>query len=313
MWREDPAIKAQRTNYIDTVRQYRQAGRTIYYTDETWENRNMSVYRSWNGGSLNSRIKVPSGKGGRIIVAHMGSRETGLVEGASLVFIGKKKTGDYHYEMNSGRWLEWLKDDVFPKIHSGVLVIDRAPYHLVRTENTRPANTKMRNMEVAAWRRPHDCVPQEWERNLWEKNKVKKELFEQAAKHRPAPRYLVQDLAKYIGIPILISPVAHPELNTIEMVWGTVKMALKRANIDFMLTALKALAAEQFAKISAEECLKYELHAIKMEDNYRAVGEVSVAVEEAFGEAQLEVESRGEEGVIGSSGEESDVSSDMEE
>jgi len=215
--------------------------------------------------------------------------------------------------MNSDRWLEWLKDDVFPKFHGGVLVIDRAPYHLVRTENTRPANTKMRKVEVAAWRRPHDCVPQEWESTLWEKNKVKKELFEQAAKNRPVPRYRVQDLAKYFWISIRISPVAHPELNPTEMVWGTVKMALRRANIYFTLTALKALAAEQFVNISAEECLKYELHAIKMEDNYLAVGEVSVAVEEAFGEEQPEVESRGEEGVIGSSGEESDVSSDMEE
>jgi len=214
--------------------------------------------------------------------------------------------------MNSGRWLEWLKDDVFPKIHGGALVIERAPNHLVRTENTRPANTEMRNVEVAAWRSTHDCVPQEWESTLWEKNKVEKELFEQAAKNRPAPRYLVQDLAKYFWISILILPVAHPELNPIEMVWGTVKMALKWANIDFTLTALKALAAEQFAKISAEECLKHELHAIKMEDNYWAVGEVSVAVEEAFGEEQLEVESRGEEGVIGWSGEASDVSSDME-
>jgi len=42
--REDPAIKAQRTNYIDTVRHYRRAGRTIYYTDEKWANKNMSVY-----------------------------------------------------------------------------------------------------------------------------------------------------------------------------------------------------------------------------------------------------------------------------
>jgi len=243
----------------------------------------------------------------------VGSGETGLVEGASLVFIGKKMTGDYHYEMNSGRWLEWLKDDVFPKIRGGLLVIDRAPYHLVRTENTRPAKTKMRKAEVAAWLRAHDYVPKEWEGTHWEKDKVKKELLEQAAKNRPAPRYLVQDLAKDFGISILHSPVVHPELNPIEMVWGIVKMALKRTNIDFKLTTLKALVAEQFAKISAEEWLKHELHAIKMEDNYLAVGEVSAAVEEAFWEEQLEVESRGEEGVSGSSGEESEASSDMEE
>ena len=39
--REDVEIKAQRTNYIDTLRQYRWAGRTIYYTDETCANKNV--------------------------------------------------------------------------------------------------------------------------------------------------------------------------------------------------------------------------------------------------------------------------------
>jgi len=280
--REDPEIKDQRSNYIDTVRQYRRAGRTIYYNDETWANKNMSVYRSWSDGTLNSRIKVPSGKGGRIIIAHMGSRETSLVEGASLVFIGKKKPGDYHYEMNYGCWLEWLSEDVFPKIRGGVLVIDRAPYHLVRTEDTRPANTKMRKAEVPAWLRAHDCVPQEWEGNHWEKNKVNKELLEEAAKNRPAPRYLVQDLSKEFEISILMALVAHSEPNPIEMVWVTVKMALKRANIDLSLTALQALVAEQFSKMSTEEWPKYELYAIKIMENYREVGEVSAAVEEAL-------------------------------
>ena len=107
--------------------------------------------------------------------------------------------------------------------------------------------------------------------------------------------------------------MAHPELNPIKMVWGTVKMALKRANIDFTLTTLKTLVAEQFVKITAPEWLKYELHAIEMEDNFRAVGEVRAAVEAAFGEDPLEVESGGGEGGSSSSDEESDASSHMEE
>jgi len=49
----------------------------------------------------------------------------------------------------------------------------------------------------------------------------------QAAKHRPTPRYLVQDLAEEFDVSIIFSPVAHPELNPIEMVWGTVKDALR--------------------------------------------------------------------------------------
>jgi len=92
-----------------------------------------------------------------------------------------------------------------------------------------------------------------------------------------------------------------------------VKMALKRANIDLTLTTLKTLVAQQFGKITAQEWLKYELHAIKMEDTNRAVGEVSAAVEAAFGEEQLEVESGGGEGMSSSSDEESDASSHMEE
>jgi len=50
-----------------------------------------------------------------------------------------------------------------------------------------------------------------------------------------------------------------------------------------------------------------------MEDNFRAVGGVRAAVEAAFGEDQLEVESGGGEGGSSSSDEESDASSHMEE
>jgi len=83
------------------------------------------------------------GKGGRIIIAHVGSRETGLLQGAGLSFVGKKSTGDYHKEMNEPTWLKWLEDDVFPEISDGVLVIDRAPYHLTLTDDARPATTKI--------------------------------------------------------------------------------------------------------------------------------------------------------------------------
>eukprot|EP00170_Pyropia_yezoensis_P003544 contig_14810_g3554 len=193
--RKNPAIKAQRENYIDTVREYRRAGRTVYYGDETWVNKNMSVYRSWNDGTLKSRLNVPSGKGGRIIIAHVGFQETGLVDGAGLVFIGQSNTGDYHNEMNSQRWLECLQDDVFPKIQGQVLVIDRAPYHLVRTPETRPATAKIRKAELADWQVAHDAVPDDLAAQ-WRTKKTKAELMAQAAKNRPAPRFLVQELAQ---------------------------------------------------------------------------------------------------------------------
>jgi len=54
------------------------------------------------------------------------------------------------------------------------------------------------------------------------------------------------------NVKILISPVALLELNPIEMVWGTVKMALKRTNVDFSVAALKALVDVEFFKITAK-------------------------------------------------------------
>jgi len=79
--RQKPSVIRQRQDSIDTLRQYRASGMVIYYTDETWANKNMSVYCSWNDGNLRSILDQPSGKGGRIIIAHIGSRETGLLQG----------------------------------------------------------------------------------------------------------------------------------------------------------------------------------------------------------------------------------------
>ena len=122
--RDKPSVIRQREDFIDTLRQYQASGKVISYTDKTWANKNMSVYRRWNDRNLRSRLDQPSGKGGRIIIAHVGSRETGLPQGAGLSFVGKKSTGEYHREMNGPACLKWLEDNVFPKISDGVLVID---------------------------------------------------------------------------------------------------------------------------------------------------------------------------------------------
>jgi len=107
-------------------------------------------------------------------------------------------------------------------------------------------------------------------------------LKKRAEENRPRPRYLVQDLAERFGVSILSSSVAHPELNPIEMVWGTVEMALKRANPAFSLATLRSLAEAEFEEITAEVWARSEDHAIKAESYYRAVDEVRTDAEAAF-------------------------------
>ena len=186
MAREKPSVRIQRNNVIHTVRTYRQAGRTIYYMDETWLNKNMTSYRTWNDGTSDASLKVPSGKGGRIIVAHVGSRKTGLVDGAAWVFVGKRNSGDYHAEMNSTSRLKWLEESVLPKIRSAVLVIDRAPYHLVRNETTRPAASRFRKEQFAHWLAAHNLVLAEWGPH-WRTTCTRAVLKKRADETAPAP------------------------------------------------------------------------------------------------------------------------------
>jgi len=89
--REKTTIIAQRENFFKKMRKCRAAGRTIYYTDEIWANKNMTPSRTWNNRFLRTRLNVPSGKGARIIVAHVGSLDSWLVQDAGLMFLGKKK------------------------------------------------------------------------------------------------------------------------------------------------------------------------------------------------------------------------------
>lgn len=55
---------------------------------------------------LNSRLKVPSGSGGRIIIAYVRSRNAGLLHGERPIFIAKSNNGDCYDEMNFQSWLE---------------------------------------------------------------------------------------------------------------------------------------------------------------------------------------------------------------
>jgi len=78
--REKWSIVKQRENFIKKMREYCADERTIFYTDETWANKNMTPGRIWSDKSSRARLDAPSGKGARIIIAHVGSRKTGHVQ-----------------------------------------------------------------------------------------------------------------------------------------------------------------------------------------------------------------------------------------
>jgi len=151
----------------------------------------MSVHRSWKDGDQRSRSDQLSRKGGSIIIAHVGSRESDLLLGAGLSLVGIKSTGAYHKYMNLPTWMSWLEDDVLPKSSGGVLVIDRAPFHLTVTNDARPATTTMQKEKFVEWLVRHDAVPPSWVFQDWQQRNNEAHMKAEADMHRPAPWYQV--------------------------------------------------------------------------------------------------------------------------
>lgn len=63
------------------------------------------------------------------MILHAGS-EKGFVSGASLIFKAGTNTGDYHGEMNSENFENWLKFDLLPSLEEpSIIILDNASYH----------------------------------------------------------------------------------------------------------------------------------------------------------------------------------------
>ena len=59
--------------------------------------------------------------------------------------------------------------------------------------------------------------------------------------HKPAPKYVIDDVAAEQGFEVLHSPVGHCELNLIELIWAQVKGRVARLNQTFRLKDVKEL------------------------------------------------------------------------
>ena len=90
--------------------------------------------------------KVPTGKGQRLIVLHAGGVE-GWVDGAELVFTSKTNSADYHNEMNNGHYIEWLNEQLLPRLEGpSVIILDNASRH--NKQKDKPPTTKDKKADI---------------------------------------------------------------------------------------------------------------------------------------------------------------------
>lgn len=257
-----------RRKYLRAIKQLRKEGVPCYYLDETWINAGHTKTKVWQDTSIESSrqafysglstgLKAPSGKGGRLIMLHVGN-ENGFVEGALDLFQSKTKKADYHEEMDGNHFEQWFKTKLLPNIQpNSTIIMDNAPYHSVKLEKI--PNRSWKKCDIQSWLN-RKGLP-------WHPDNVKAELLQivDSVKEK-YEMYRIDSLAASEGHSVLRLPPYHCELNPIEMVWAEVKGYVATNNRTFKISDVERLAYEGISKVTSEHWKNYINHVQKVEE-----------------------------------------------
>ena len=221
---------------------------------------------------------MPSGKGQRLIILHAGGVDgwvegvDGWVEGADLVFSSKTNSTDYHDEMNSKHYMEWMTQQLLPRLEEPtVIILDNASYH--NKQKDKPPTSTDKKDDIKTWLDQHHIS--------YSDTDIKKTLLEKVKQHRPTPIYLSDKAAHEHGHTVLRLPVAHCELNPIELAWASVKAYIARHNTRYTLQEVQRLTPEGFKHTTADMWRNFYRHVVKVEEDYMVKdGIVEETVEE---------------------------------
>jgi hypothetical protein len=81
---ERRAIVSIQMEFLRTKHNIRSSAR--FYLDEAWVNLNQSLKYTWQDSNRSGGLKVPVGKGSRIILYHAGSNKARYVKDSKLIF-----------------------------------------------------------------------------------------------------------------------------------------------------------------------------------------------------------------------------------
>lgn len=292
---ESVRIAASRHAYLRRIRRLRENGYEIFYTDETWcgqnhtmkyawqenivealnQHNNYDQYRNhlqevfgWRGG-----FKTPSGSGQRVIILHIGS-ERGFLKGAQLCFVGKKGTGDYHKEMNAQHFEEWFRKVLTILPPKSAVVIDQAPYHTMVDPETKNPTMSWLKGDIISWI-VNKNIPLPPDATEFVKL-TKSVLINHARPYFRTPEKRLDQLTKELrpDVELIWLPVAHCELNAIELIWAYVKNKIAKVNRSNAeekgnsVNVTRDLCEETLQTVTPELWAKCVKHAIKVEDHY---------------------------------------------
>ncbi len=176
-----------------------------------------------------------------------------------LIFEAKKRTGDYHGQMDWENFSKWFSNQLLPNIPvNSLIIMDNARYHNVLAEGAFPT-PKSRKAQLCAWL-TRNRIP-------WTDDMLKPELFELCKRFSPAPEFKLDQIVESAGHSILRTPQYHPELQPIETCWGIVKNYMAD-NCDFTMSNFRSQLPIALSKVQPKSCRKLISKVVKQEEKY---------------------------------------------
>ena len=190
--------------------------------------------------------------------------------------------------------MRWWNTQLLPHIpkHS-IIVVDNASYHNSVVE--RVPTKSSRKADMQAWLENHGIS--------YDSKDLTADLLAKIVAAQPKTVYLTDKAAESEGHEVVRLPVAHCELNPIELAWAHVKEYVKKNNKLFTMAEVERLTPHGIGAVMPDLWKKYVEHVRGVEDKYwEQDGLIEEVVEECL-------EQFGEED---SDDDDSDIDSDMD-
>jgi len=261
--KEQPYVLQARREYLRRKRENRNPDGTVkrpeIYLDETYVNKNHSNQLTWYKSEDGPWVNKPSGVGPRLIIVNAIGRD-GWINDADLVFQAKKRTGDYHGQMNWDNFSRWFSTQLLPNIpQESMIILDNARYHNVYVEDSTLPNSTSSKDDLRDWL-TRNRIP-------WQDDMLKVELWELCKRFAPKPEFKLDRLARDAGHVILRTPPYHPELQPIEVCWAVVNNELAD-KCDYTMANLRNQVPKAFAKVTSKTCQKIIAKVAETEDRF---------------------------------------------
>lgn len=221
---ERPYIAAKRAAYLNKIINNRnlpeELRKPTIYLDESYVHQSYKLKKCWQSIDV-SGVKHNVSKGKRYIIVHAGS-EKGFLPNALLMFTGTNKNADYHSEMNKTNFKKWVEEKLIPNLPpASIVVMDNAPYHSVVLNKAPTSATKV--ADIKEWLNENE-IP-------FDEALKKPQLLMLVKRHKPEPKFEIDELLGEHGHTVVRLPPYHCDLNPIELIWGIAKHKIAAQNV----------------------------------------------------------------------------------